>query len=891
MKEFYTAFNVLKRTFFIVIFTFCIFQLFGNGPIVPLKKADLTIEIHKLDISCYGELDGKAWVTASGGTPPYTYLWSDGAITDTVTNLSSNTYTINVEDAAGNKVVGEVYIAEPSLLFATVLLSDPILNCSVPQLTATIQPNGGTQPYTYAWNYPYGVIDTGQTVNINQPYNYVFTVTDKRGCTYVNDTTIGAENIPVINLSLIDTVSCNGKHDGSASSLVFGGIEPYFYLWSNGSSNDTLKNVGSGSFSLTVTDAAGCTGQAYVFIPQPASLSLDMTGYDVTCYGQSTGAIFTFTGGGTPNYQYLWSNGATIPQLSNLDAGVYNLTVTDAHGCTKSGGVTIKEGNPITINTTATPVSCYGGNNGRATAFAFGGKGSLQYNWSNGVTGAQNNNLKAGSYWIYITDANNCVESKLVEITQPPAIILNMSSTPEVLGGVDGTASVIPTGGTPGYTYKWNTGSTESHIEDLVAGIYYVTVTDKNGCIKSDSVYVDASNCAFAATLITIKPTCFGGTDGAIFPQITLPGAEPYYYQWSNNSTDVVLDSIGAGTYAVTISDNANCFIRLSTTIVNPDRMNVDYIVTQPTGPDQPTGSIKLFINGGSPPYKAIYNGATLPGGNEITVSDIPSGYQQIEVKDAKGCTFPIEFQIDQFDCQMTASVVVTDEPDCYGDKTGSMCVMYDNNFGNVTIEWSNGAKTSCINSLKAGNYTVALRDTLGCTVVAGGEITEPNPISLDNIKIILGTNSLDGSISLYVIGGTPPFQYTWTKNGEYFANTRDIYQLNGGLYQLHVVDSKGCETTFEAFKITPTSSTLSISPNIKVYPNPVKDYLILENKSGSEIMQIQCFDLSGEKRILSIEPFEEHSRLNLREISTGPVFLNVVTRDGSYNIKLIKVE
>jgi hypothetical protein len=135
-----------------------------------------------------------------------------------------------------------------------------------------------------------------------------------------------------------------------------------------------------------------------------------------------------------PNYQYLWSNGATIPQLSNLDAGVYNLTVTDAHGCTKSGGVTIKEGNPITINTTATPVSCYGGNNGRATAFAFGGKGSLQYNWSNGVTGAQNNNLKAGSYWIYITDANNCVESKLVEITQPPAIILNMSSTPEVLG-------------------------------------------------------------------------------------------------------------------------------------------------------------------------------------------------------------------------------------------------------------------------------------------------------------------------------------------------------------------------------------------------------------------------------------------------------------------------
>jgi len=880
----------VERAFMIASFCVLFLKAYGGDPVKP-GFADLTITIDKIDISCYNETDGKAWVTASGGAPPYTYYWSNGVTSDTATDLSSKTYTITVEDQLGNIVVGEVYIAEPPLLFANVLLSDSILNCSTPQLTATIMPMGGTGPFSFEWTYPYGVIDTGQTVNIVQPYNYIYKVTDSRGCTFISDTTIGSENIPVITLALIDTVSCNGKHDGSANSFVFGGIEPYFYLWSNGSTNDTLFNVGAGSFSLTVTDAAGCTGQAYVFIPQPGALDLDMNPYDVTCYGQNTGAIFTDVIGGTPNYTYMWNTGDTISQLVNIQAGDYSLTITDDHGCTTSGDVTITQGNKINITTTAYPVSCFGGNNGKATAFAFGGTGSLQYNWSNGTTGAQNNNLTAGTYWIYITDANNCVESKEVVINQPPDIVLVMNSTPEVLGGIDGTASVVASGGTPGYSYKWNTGSTDDHIEDLISGVYYVTVTDAHGCTKVDSVYVAASNCSFAGNLITINPTCYGGDDGAIFPQITSPGTEPYYYMWSDSTTDVVLDSIKAGIYSVTISDNANCFIYLSTIISNPSRVNIDYLLTHPTGPDDPTGSIKLFINGGSPPYNAIYNGTYYPGGNEITIEGIPPGQHEVQVRDSKGCTSSIEFQINQIECKMTASVVVMDEPDCYGDKTGQMCVMYDNNYGNVSVEWSTGDISTCINNVGAGTYSVTLRDTLGCTVVKSGDITEPDPISLDNIKIIPGTGDFDGSIALYVIGGTPPFQYTWTKNGEYFANTRDIYQLNGGLYQLHVVDSKGCETTFEAFKLSPTIAILPLSENIKVYPNPVKDYLVIENNSGSEILQVNCLDLNGNKKSIKVEPFDRNLRLNLSDIPNGPIFLNIVSNEGFFNVKLMKIE
>ena len=187
------------------------------------------------------------------------------------------------------------------------------------------------------------------------------------------------------------------RSDGSASSVVTGGSPPYQYQWSNGQTTDTLTNVMSGAYTLTVTDAMGCKGQSTVFIPQPLSLTLSITGNDVTCYGQNTGNIFTLVIGGTPGYEYLWNNGSPNSQLFNIEAGDYQLTVTDAHGCTTLGGVTITEGNEINIFSSSLPVTCFGGNNGQAQVFATGGAGAFMYNWSNGTQGAVASNLTAGT--------------------------------------------------------------------------------------------------------------------------------------------------------------------------------------------------------------------------------------------------------------------------------------------------------------------------------------------------------------------------------------------------------------------------------------------------------------------------------------------------------------
>ncbi|MFZ2895761.1 MAG: hypothetical protein WA008_07515 [Saprospiraceae bacterium] len=857
---------------------------------LPIKKADLTIEVGSRNISCFNLIDGIAWVTASGGTPPYTYLWSNGATTDTIYNLPSNTYTITVEDFVGNKVAAEVYIAEPPLLHSGVLLSNPILDCTTTQLTATATPIGGTPPCTFQWAFPQGVIDTGQTVNIVQPYNYVYTVTDSRGCTFIGDTTIGSQNIPVVFLSLADTVSCNGLHDGSATSSVTGGAPPYTYLWSNGSTNPNLLDVGAGSYSLTVTDTEGCSGQAYVFIPQPGALILSMDGNDVTCFGQTTGAIFTTLTGGSLPYSYLWSNGETTPSLGNIGGGTYTLTVTDAHGCDVVGSVTINQGNEIHIYTNTFPVSCNGGSDGYATVFATGGAGGFQYNWSNGTSGSQATNLKAGTYLVYIIDKNQCVEERTLIITEPPLLEMSLNSTPEILGGSDGTAWADVSGGTTPYTYNWSNGANTAIISGLTAGMYYLTVTDKKGCLKLDSIEVAASNCAFSAKLLTINPTCFGGSDGAIFPEIITPGQEPYYFQWSDDTHDVILDSLKAGKYYVTIYDNANCMLTLSATLINPSRMNVDYILTQPDGPGKPYGSIKVFLNGGAPPYKVSFQGVDYLGGNEILIDNIPPGNYTAYAKDSKGCSTPVDFQINQFECLLTGNVITVDEPDCYGDKNGQLCVMYQNNFGSVSIEWSNGATTACISNLIAGEYAVVLRDTLGCMVVLESTVKQPNFITLENITINPGTNHFDGSISLFVIGGTPPFTYTWTKNGEYFANTRNINQLNEGTYQLSVVDSKGCTALFEAFRLTPSKSFSNYETGIKVYPNPVYENLIVETRNYTVIHSIDYISMNGKKVRLPFTTTEKGAVLGVGTLPQGPFVLSVVTNEGIANVKLVKM-
>ena len=143
-----------------------------------------------------------------------------------------------------------------------------------------------------------------------------------------------------------------------------------------------------------------------------------------------------------------------------------------------------------------------------------------------------------------MTDLLNCVQSTSVVIAEPPLLQLTLNSQPEILGGQNGSVSVIAQGGVFPYSYLWSNGSTQSSIDSLSVGTYTVTVTDNHGCSIIDSIDVFASNCAFSMSLVVINPSCFGESDGIIIPQIVIPGAEPYFFQWSDDTHDVILLSL-----------------------------------------------------------------------------------------------------------------------------------------------------------------------------------------------------------------------------------------------------------------------------------------------------------------------------------------------------------
>jgi hypothetical protein len=386
-------------------------------------------------VNCFGNNTGAIDLTVTGGTSPYSYLWSNGATTQDLTNISAGVYTVNVTDANGCTIANNAL--------------------SVTQPTAALS--------------------TG------------FNVTD---------------------------VSCFGNASGAITLTVNGGTLPYSYQWSNGSTQQNLINVPVGTYTVTVTDANGCTsGVASMQITQPsAALSMNNAIDDVNCFGGNTGSIDLTINGGTMPYSFVWSNGATTEDLTNVAAGTYTVTVTDAQGCT-AGNSTLSIQQPaaaLTSNVTGTvPVACYGNSTGSIDLTITGGTSPYSYSWSNGATTQDLTNISSGTYTVSVTDAQGCSSTiASITITQPTAgLSASVASTGNVAcnGGGNGSVDLTVAGGTSPYTFTWSNGATTEDINNLYAGTYNVSITDANGCTATSSATVSQPAGAFKIFFATAR--------------------------------------------------------------------------------------------------------------------------------------------------------------------------------------------------------------------------------------------------------------------------------------------------------------------------------------------------------------------------------------------------
>ncbi len=400
---------------------------------------------------------------------------------------------------------------------------------------------------------------------------------------------------------------CNGG-TGSVNLTVAGGTGVYTYLWSNGAVTEDLTVVSAGVFSVTVTDANNCTATASATVTQPAALTLNGTQSNVLCNGGNSGSINITVGGGTASYSYLWSNGAVTEDINGLIAGNYDATVTDANGCIVSSSFTISQPSAITSSIVGTDVTCNGAANGSATLSVSGGTSPYTYLWSNFASTQNVTNVSGGQYFVIITDANGCIKRDSIVIAEPTGVTLSgVVTNVSCNGAADGAIDITATGGTPTFTFLWSNGDNTEDLSGLAAGVYTVTLTDGNGCIKTLSFIIAQPAQALDILLTPTDVNCNGGANGSITSVVT-GGTSPYSFVWSNGATTSDLTGLSAGNFVVTVSDVNGC-IDVDSAIVNaPAILTASISGTDVSCFGGNDGSADLTVTGGNAPYDYFWS-------------------------------------------------------------------------------------------------------------------------------------------------------------------------------------------------------------------------------------------------------------------------------------------
>lgn len=307
----------------------------GGCACLGSSNPPLALTVSATDAECNGEASGSVDLTVSGGNPGYTYSWSNGATTEDLTNVAAGTYTVTVTDQSGSTASISATVNEPTALMASTSSTDVGCNGGNDG-SATVNASGGTPPYSYAWSDG----QTTQTATGLAAGTYSVVVTDANGCTTAAYATVDEPDALTVSTVSSD-VSCNGGSDGSASAIPAGGTAPYSYSWSNGFNSYYNQGLAAGNYTVTITDANGCTASASVTINEPTAVTVTANATDETCPNQNDGTASASASGGTPAYTYSWSNGATGANVSGLAPGSYTVTATDANGCTGSASVSV----------------------------------------------------------------------------------------------------------------------------------------------------------------------------------------------------------------------------------------------------------------------------------------------------------------------------------------------------------------------------------------------------------------------------------------------------------------------------------------------------------------------------------------------------------------------
>lgn len=544
-----------------------------TGPIPVLQLSNIATSIQILSTpACLGQENGSLIAAASNGVPPYSYLWSNGSNNDTLGAVSSGSYFVVVTDAAGCKSdTSFIQLQAAGSIQGDISFRLPIRCYGGTNGLLRADAITGISPFTYVWNTG----QSGKEISGLSAGAYRCTITDASGCQAIINTILPEPDTLVSQVVSQENVVCFGERTGSIKTTVHGGVTPYSYAWNNSRNTDDMFDLPAGTYQLTITDANACTTVSdIVSITQPTVLSATVDSALVTsCILSQDGYISVAATGGIEPYNYFWSSSAVDTfALTDVTAGIYNVTITDDNNCkTTVSNYDLKtEALPIVVAMDAITLNkCANDSLAVIVATISEATAPIDYNWSAGrqisstATADTLTLLPRGNYMVTVTDADGCIGiGPATVIPAVPPIVTSIIAKVDNIcfDDEEGMINIATTGGNPPYSYLWSNGDTTARIENLLTGRYMLTVTDSEDCDISTQNISVASFPAYDISVMT-TPSSASSSTGAI--DLAVAGANPpYRYLWPNaiaTPTENTVQNIPAGNYMVTVSDQSNC--------------------------------------------------------------------------------------------------------------------------------------------------------------------------------------------------------------------------------------------------------------------------------------------------------------------------------------------
>ncbi|MBL4709494.1 MAG: lamin tail domain-containing protein [Flavobacteriales bacterium] len=774
---------------------------------VSITEPALLVAVQVVDsnVACNGLFSGGASASATGGTMPYTYAWSNAATTASITGVGAASYSVTITDNNACSDNSMVTITEPLAVVSAILVDSNVSVNGGTDGGATASATGGIMPYTYLWS---NAATTASITGVSAA-TYSVTITDNNGCSDTELVSITQPTLIFLSALIDSNVTCNGFLNGGATVSVTGGTMPYTYAWSNAATTASITGVGAATYTVTVTDNSGSTSTTMATITEPTLLVAGaIVDSNVSVNGGTDGGATASATGGTMSYTYIWSNAATTVSITGVMAGTYTVTITDNNACSDITSVNITQPASIVLSGVITDVSCNGIADGSIDLTVMNGSMPYTYLWSNAAVTEDISVLAAGTYTVTVTDAAMATATANYTISQPSPIniMVTVDSNVTCNGLANGGLSAIATGGIGSLSYAWNAGN-----KSLAGQSFESMATDNWPFVMNPSTYNTEGD-----SIVSGSDDVWG-----VIEKFTgnIDTASNGLYFWGIQDID---NANGGGSFYHTLSFSprnisAEVGVKLSFDYYSvgfDSSDSLEYQVKFDNGTDWDTNGVALNKNtgawrmievnipdtanfvrirlqakqNGASDYAAFDNVKLFTSSNSVT--GLAAGTYNVVVTDNLGCISTAAGTITE-PTALTSSIIVTDAS-TIGGSDGSLDLTAGGGIPVYTYAWSNMAITEDIASLAAGTYTVTISDANNCSLLDSARVNDPAAVLVSTSGTDVSCNGgNDGTATALASGGTTPFTYLWSNTQTNSTAT----SLSAGQYFVTVTDNIGTST------------------------------------------------------------------------------------------------